>query len=293
MLDFGSVPGVLGTPQIFTNPGRTTWLKPRGATFVYILAIGGGGGGGNGVGNTAGTARAGGGGGAGGATTVGLFPAILLPDVLYVQAGDAGIGNGANATSSFVGHELVGTLAAAESILIKADFGKNGQNGVTGTGGAGGTVGVASIASDQYRMHIGQVISYAGEAGLVGGDAAVGTPTGSQIASNGHMAFGGCGGPGTTSADFSGSGRTNTDTLIWAHRWLPLAAGATVAGNPGMLTSAPYMSFGGTGGGSQNSGAGQRGGFGIWGSGGGGGGGGTSAGIGGDGGHGVVIICAY
>ena len=71
----------------------TEWKKPRGKTMVAMWALGAGGGGGCGATATAGTAAAGGGGGGTGAVARCIFPAQLVPSVLYIAVGAGGLGN--------------------------------------------------------------------------------------------------------------------------------------------------------------------------------------------------------
>ena len=124
MLDFNHI---LNTPgvdiQYFYGDTSTTlvqwktWIKPRGVKFVYIMAVGGGSGGGNGL-NSA-TTSGGGPGGGSGAQSACLLPAQFVPNTLYIQAGNGGLGasttagTGAAGTISYVCAEPNTTLAAA------------------------------------------------------------------------------------------------------------------------------------------------------------------------------------
>ena len=80
--------------QIFyATGGWQTWIKTRGKSMINITVIGGGGGGGAGtVGAAAATTRTGGGGGGSGAVVQATGPLLVLPDILYVQAGAGGVG---------------------------------------------------------------------------------------------------------------------------------------------------------------------------------------------------------
>jgi hypothetical protein len=89
-----------------TSRGWQTWLKPPGASWIFLLALGGGGGGGGGQ-STAAAARTGGGGGGAGSMTRVLVPAMMFPDVLYIRAGVGGsagaaAGNGGVGSVSYV-----------------------------------------------------------------------------------------------------------------------------------------------------------------------------------------------
>ena len=91
--------------QIFTQSGF--WYKPQGITMVHIFAVGGGAGGGGGQVYTAGVGGGGGSGGGSAASGKIIFPAKLLPDILYVNVGVGGLGgasisNGSNGTASYV-----------------------------------------------------------------------------------------------------------------------------------------------------------------------------------------------
>jgi hypothetical protein len=76
--------------QEFTSTGSSTWTKPAGAKFVYVLMFGGGGGGGSGRKRSSGglaTAASGGAGGAAGGRTELWIPASLLGSTETVTAG--------------------------------------------------------------------------------------------------------------------------------------------------------------------------------------------------------------
>ena len=64
-----------------------TWIKPPNISMVYILAIGGGGAGGSGTT----LPYYGGGGGASGGINTMLYPASIIPDILYVRPGSGGV----------------------------------------------------------------------------------------------------------------------------------------------------------------------------------------------------------
>ena len=99
MLDTGHLP--LNTKfdqQIFSanaaanGVGWHSWRKPRGVSFIQFFCLGGGGGGGGGFAGAVGAAAAGGGGGASAQSSI-IFPAHLLPDVLYISVGYGGAGS--------------------------------------------------------------------------------------------------------------------------------------------------------------------------------------------------------
>ena len=64
-----------------------TWRRPTDISMIYILAIGGGGAGGSGTA----TPYFGGGGGASGGINVMVYPASIVPDILYVRPGCGGV----------------------------------------------------------------------------------------------------------------------------------------------------------------------------------------------------------
>jgi hypothetical protein len=96
------------------------WEKPRGINMIQITCIGGGAGGGGGATNNSTTARGGGAGGSSGGFTSLLIPAIFLPDVLYVSAGDGGIGGAAGNPAGLGGFGIGSYVSVAplETIII-------------------------------------------------------------------------------------------------------------------------------------------------------------------------------
>jgi len=94
------------------------WEKPRGINMIQITCIGGGGGGG--ASNNSTTARGGGAGGSSGGFTSLLIPAIFLPDVLYVSAGDGGAGGAAGNPAGLGGFGIGSYVSVAplENIII-------------------------------------------------------------------------------------------------------------------------------------------------------------------------------
>ena len=103
MIDVFNIADDSAKKQVFyaVSSGSTqwqTWQKPNGAKMVHIYILGGGGGGGSG---RTGGINTGGGGGGGGSTaiSIGLFPACMLPDILYVSVGKGGTGGVSNTFS--------------------------------------------------------------------------------------------------------------------------------------------------------------------------------------------------
>jgi len=103
MLDFNNLPTnqKIDKQTFYANSTSNganwaTWAKPRGVNFISIIAIAGGGGGGGGRVGATGVSGGGGGGGSS-AYVVALYPAWMLPDVLYVSVGIGGDGGGTGA----------------------------------------------------------------------------------------------------------------------------------------------------------------------------------------------------
>lgn len=294
-------PTVTGTSLVSSQ----AWHKPRGASMIFILCVGGGGGGGGGFTRTAGSAGGGGGGGACAGFAKLLMPAILTPDMLYIQVGDGGNGGtasgaGANGGISFV--RLGKTDAAPSRFLYSnATAAIGGGAGAAGNGGAGGTIPGIAVAETPSSFGIFSAI--VGIAGGVGGaqTGAVGT---SITAWATLPQSPGAGGAGCTTTNFDGGAQTATALLdMGSQGYYPTGAGgiakagtgtgAAIDGSSGETSLTPFFNAGGAGGGSNNSGQAGHGGAGGYGCGGGGGGAGTTGGRGGNGGPGIVVIISW
>lgn len=298
--DFGDFPSMTRCDvQLFTsnnlNLNWQSWKKPRGVTMLSILAIAGGGGGGGGFTRTAGNPGGGGGGGACSGHSRLLIPAFFVPDTLYVQVGNGGLGGGptvagGNGTNSYVSF---GRSATIPNPLIMSGANAPGGGGA-GTAGAGGAAGnIPSIATILPPAGLGYWFGIAGLVGL-GGGAQTGAVGASATAVWNNVLCGpGAGGAGCTTTDFAGGAVTLQGTPDWPALSLVggLAAGGN--GNAGIQMYQPFGMTGGSGGGSNNSGQAGNGGKGGIGSGGGGGGAGATGGKGGDGGNGLVLIVAW
>lgn len=282
------------------------WIKPKGVAYVSMLCIGGGGGGGGGAGAAGGAAKGGGGGGGSSGISRALFLASMLPDSLFVSVGFSGVGgaggssgNGTAGTAGIISHICViaNVNIVAQNIFlasgaIAAGGGGAGTTAAAGGTGAAGTTAVIttcvlsqSALSTQFVAGVVGIIGGA-QTGAVGG-AGVNNPTACQILS-------GCGGAGSTSADFAGGGYAALSNTYWVGSAGGIAGNG--AGNPGFRPLPNLLAYyGGTGGGSSNSTTGGAGGYGVLpGTGGGGGGGGTTTGgRGGDGGPGYVNITSW
>ena len=149
MIDVFNIPNNDSNFDIFTNNGGTsswqTWVKPKNAKFIQILAIGGGGGGGAGWSSSFNSGGGGGGGGAG-AVVSGFYPANVLPNTLYIQIGSGGAGgrnrsdNGGSGTATFIS---INAGSAAVDRIIYANpgtFGGAGSGSIAGTAGGGAGV---------------------------------------------------------------------------------------------------------------------------------------------------------
>jgi hypothetical protein len=301
MFDFSHLPNVGNGAdvQVFRAAQQwQTWMRPRGKTMLRMIAIGSGAGGGGGFSAAAASARGGGGGGGGGALALGTFALGHLPDLLFVRVGKGGAGG--NAGTAGVSGELsyvqtrpdTGT-PIGERILLTG--GSVPAGGGAGTAAAAGAAGAAAATGNLNPLwNMGQIAVFAPLAAAAGGvqtGAVGGTVTAVQ-----NSTFGGAGGAGVTSADFSGGAFTGSGL------WRSAAGGLAVGGRgvdgyemtaSGVLMPVPTAFTPGTGGGSNNAGTGGAGGIGGPGCGGGGGGGGVTGGAGGAGGDGLVVMVSW
>ena len=263
------------------------WTKPKNCKFIYFMVIGGGGGGGFGVSGGAGTSRNGGGGGGSSSVTKGLFPANLLPDILYVLVGKGGLGSSSLTAGGSGGLSYISTQPNTTLSNLVLASGNSGPTGGFTSGNA--SAGVPFTQSSAILSYYGVVESSTGSSGGSPGSGAGGTETQDAITG------GGAPGAGTISS-------SNAGGIIAQGLFTPSISGGAAgrnSGNPGVysqlpsihsIAKAPLYFTGGSGGGSNNGGIGGDGGDGSYGSGGGGGGAGTTGGRGGDGGNGIVII---
>jgi hypothetical protein len=121
-----------------------TWVKPKGASFVWFTLIGGGG-----AGADSDNVDDQGGGGSGAVTNC-LMPAFLVPDQLRVRS-DA-------SSDIFITYQ--GPKVSAGYDLLVANAGTNGSSA---TGGIGGTASTktAFAAAGLYQSVAGQTSTYA------------------------------------------------------------------------------------------------------------------------------------
>ena len=290
-----------------------TWVKPRGAKFVYMIGVGGGGSGGNGL-NTAGTSGGGAGGGSGAQSNL-LIPAMFLPDVLYIQAGLGGVGQPtsgfvpAAGTPTYVAIEPWTTLAAQLTVLFANAGTAGGTAATTTAGGVAGTAAAAATIANMPLAGKGAYQFFAGLAGTAGGpNTGVGVALTPFSGPTGLMVMSGTGGGGCNAGTASAGGIING--VGFGDNFPTIPGGPSVSGSTfighgsGGRIVKPFQYYGGSGGGGNTGNTGGTakpgdGGNGAPGCGGGGGGGGSST-VGsnalakpGDGGAGFVYIYSW
>lgn len=311
-MDIFNVPNFNESNKIFL-PNATswqTWNKPAGVKFIYFYIVGGGGSGGGG--RTGGNNSGGGGAGGGSsAIAVGLYPAIVLPDILYLQVGTGGLSVGAGISGSSGGISYVavepnttGTNIIMQSGAVGAGGGGAGTNSGTGAGAAGSAGTIWQYINNPLTS-IGMISALAGQAGAAGGQntPSVGGSITPSMPISGGAGGGGVSAGGTQTAGGNITGSGFLSTLSGG----TTASTATLPGMPGYsLTNPVGESFidgplfftGGSGGASAGNAiitTGGLGGNGSYGSGGGGGGASyaSTGGSSGKGGDGLVLIVAW
>lgn len=308
MIDTFNIPDSGTSNKVFFTNGTLwqVWQKPNNAKFVYFYVIGAGGAGGGG--RTGGiNTGGGGGGGASSSISIGLFPAFLLPDTLYVQVGSGSAGAPANTGAASGALSYVSVLPSTAAINVVMQSGDTaaggGGGGTTSLAGTAGTAGTAWTYANSPIALTGLVTSLPGQNGAAGG----GTASAGVSITPTLPVSGGAGGGGESSTASSFAGGN-----INGSGFLPTISGGTAnstalsPGNPGFITtnlttdsflSQPMFFTGGSGGGGANGGAVNpgNGGNGSFGSGGGGGGASyaTTGGTGGRGGDGFVLITCW
>ena len=157
------------------------WTRPKHATMLFFLCIGGGAGGGSGKSGPLSTARGGGGGGGTGSTIRWLVPAALLPRVLYLgpgSGGPGGVATGGDGGAGMAGGPSIiamNPIDSASARLVRPQSGATGGGGgVVGNPvpGVGESVGVNSgpgATLGLYAVRNGRV---GGEIGDTGTDSA-------------------------------------------------------------------------------------------------------------------------
>ena len=311
-MDVFNLPNTQNNTQVFYSNGSNnswqTWVKPRNVRFVYMNLIGGGGGGSGGAVSTSANVNSGGGGGSSSITN-GIFPANLLPDILYIQVGQGGIGGvgGVITGTTTSGLGSSGTLSYVSTlpntnpmvvILASGNVAAGGGRSST-TPGLAGTAFVRTLGTSTGMLnYLGCVSTVAGQIGAAG--------TSTTLVNSITISLpvtGGAGGSSATSA-LPGGG-------IFGSEYIPTISGGTFPGGTGVsgvfsqlpsINSSvllPTYFTGGAGGGAGNATNrfGGNGGNGSFGCGGGGGGNSVNAssvgGNGGRGGDGLVIITCF
>jgi hypothetical protein len=274
-----------------TTDSWQTWMKPAGCAWIYILMLGSGGGGGKS--NNGALTVAAGGGASGGHARL-LFPAFVVPDILYVRTGTGGLGattagSGAAGVSSYVSMYP----STVNSFRLGAIAGGSGGGGAaTNTGGSAGT----ALGFDAAIGCFGLISTVIGSTGGAGASASNGSGVTIFQPGNAITMAGTGGGNGT------GAGGSITNIFPTIAGGIGTTGGAGNAGfqlgamwTPG-LKSFPMLWSGGSGGGGHSTGTAGNGGKGSYGGGGGGSGacsGAGTSGNGGDGGDGIIFIGAF
>lgn len=335
MLDFTHLTGnskvrqdIIVANSPITASNWTEWVKPRRINFIHIFMLGGGGGGGGGA--VGALASAGGGGGGSSSNQYNfLFPAALLPDILYFSIGVGGaFASGFGAPIAQAGVAGVTSYcgiypSATPNFLLGLCVGGTGGNpstssiaGTAGAANAADTITSACLAALGWNFNTTTPgnITLPNQVGTSGGAAGFNSGVNLTLPTTGLVVTGGAGGAGapslSTNLGPSGGGITGDGVFFPS---IGGGSGGTVntgAGGPGYNGSSgtqfiPNLNFfyGGTGGGGCSTGTattsvagGGTGGIGGYGCGGGGGGGGftgSATGRGGRGGDGIAIITCF
>jgi len=284
MLDQSHIPSSTDNTQYFFFQGTgsngyglpQTWIKPRGASMVYIVCVGGGSGG-NGARTSIAVAN-GGAGGASGCVQTGIYPASNLPDQLYVSVGPGGPG-----LAALNGGGTTGNAGSASAVFF--------DSGLTSPLIQSSTNALTTLSTNLEVVPFIQLgILPAFVASQAGGNLAVTNSINApSITQANYLVMGGSGGGCVDSTSTtSGSG----GDVIGPYGTFISGGISRGRGNDGITNLKPFYSTGGSGGGagplaSYNA----IGGNGGLGSGGGGSGyGSNNTSRGGNGGNGIVII---
>lgn len=302
-------PLLRGDLQVF-NPIRTnwqTWVKPKGVTMCFMLAIGGGGGGGGGFSTVTNTSLGGGGGGAAGGVSKLLIPAFFLPDNLFIQVGEGGTAGqkGANSGSATtaggqggISYISLGRSTANPNVLFQssATAPGGGGGGASAAAGSAGTVPTAAVATNallQLGIFASNISNIAGGTGGLGAGGSITAYADGQIftTAGGGGGNASAGAPGTANVGGSIVATGDYEFITAGGHLVPPAATAQITaftliqggrlppdgnytGGAGMNIYSPFIFTGGGGGQStidQVTAAGEGGRGGIGGGGGGGG----------------------
>ena len=184
-----------------TNVQWQTWEKPRGVSFVHIVAVSGGCGGGAGAVGAVSTA-AGGGGGASGQSVVMWVPAWMLPDRLYISVGHGGAGGvaGAGGLGGYTYIAVHPDSSVVQHLLVMCGVGTGGGAGSGATAGTAGAVASSIAVGSALLSGLGAPalastnLSPAGQPGVAGG--ATGAGNALTLPTTGIFLTGGTGGGG-------------------------------------------------------------------------------------------------
>lgn len=308
MLDISHIPSAKSDTQIFYANGTTgwqTWVKPRNAKFIQIFCLGAGGGGG--AGGYTSTTRGGGGGGSAGGNSKAIYPALLLPDNLYILVGVGGAGgvggttgNGAAGSTGGISYVAIAPQTTATTLLLaSSNVAAPAGGGGAGTAAGGGTAAAAWVTTSSPFTTIGLLTLSTGVAGAAGGSPGLAGSNATALASN--IVMGGAGGGGISTTVRADGGNISPASILLTSTVSGGLAGNGTNGEPGRVGYGllnPICGTGGSGGGAASGSAplqvGGRGGDGWYGCGGGGAGasptGSNVTNIGGRGGDGLVII---
>lgn len=316
MLDLFHTTTPDNTKVYYTNGSGSfnwqTWTKPNNCKTVQIYTVGAGAGGGYGW--SRGNDGAGGGGGGGASTSaMGIFPATVLPDTLYIQVGAGGRGGdyptltgATNGSISYICTQP--TTASAYIVLASGNTPPTlGGPGGPSSAGAVGTAGAVFTTAGKFTSFYGDIQTIGATAATAGG---TGGTTMTSVTVTNVTGMGGRGGAGQSLGgllDIPGS-VTGVGVIPTIPGGQSSTSGSGTAGSSGVTLSSPadlisrkfpFYATAGTGGGASSAATsgsnGGNGGNGSWGCGGGGGGASRTGalavgGNGGAGGNGFVII---
>jgi hypothetical protein len=152
-----------------------TWEKPRGAKWIYMMAVGAGGSGSTGIAGT-GSGAGGSGGGSGGQTTT-FLPAFFVPDLLFVDVGSGGAPvsitatDGNTGTNTDIRSDIGQSTFVQQQVSFCFAFGGAGGSAPTGAtvGGTGGSAGAISQIGNSVPAGRGIYTFLAGQTGTDGG----------------------------------------------------------------------------------------------------------------------------
>lgn len=307
MLDFSYIQNQSDYISIFYNNGTggtggfsspsggswQTWTKPRNkCNFIWMMCMGGGAGGAGGVVNSNGNA------GASAAITTALFPANLLPDILFVWPGKGGKGGIGDVTTAIAPTTGGPSLVAVRPISSSIYTFPGSSELICSSGRNEGTNGWSTpLIGEKGNGDLGTVLPKLITLGIW--NSVNGRDRASPTTALSPLVGGTITCPGTDGAGANQLGNNISSINLGNNLISPTIYGGALLGGKGgngYWSWKPMFGTGGTGGGSNASGIGGNGGKGAYGCGGGGGGAsstGNKGGDGGDGGDGLVIIATF